>query len=237
MYGLWVYFVFMCLTFLKDFEKHYVQIIIFGSIMVTVTLLVLMTSCISLAIVDFTLIFALFIRAIVTFMLFQLIRSDIAGFEEADLKPMHDSITYIFFPGLLLCTVNMKVELLASCPFAIVCTFLTYKSAFADEGENMTCYMQAEVTAQNLFTRTLILFLVVTFAIHDQRKTQIRHFIAQERAKKQQECLQSIFDKQPDGVLILSKPLDSAKTTATAKGSDINCQSMSTAGERRGPSG
>ena len=175
----------MCLMFLKDFEKHYIQIIIYGSVTVTVTLLVLMSSFITLAIVDFSVIFALFIRAVVTFILFQVIRSDTAGFEEADLKPMHDSITYIFFPGLLLCTVNMKVELLVTCPFAIVCTFLTYKSAFADEGENMTCYLQAEVTAQNLFTRTLILMLVVTFAIHDQRKTQISHFIAQERAKKQ----------------------------------------------------
>ena len=48
----------------------------------------------------------------------------------------------------------------------------------------MDCYQNAEMTASNLFEETLSLLAIFMFAIHDLRKTQIMHFITQERAKK-----------------------------------------------------
>ena len=155
-----------------------------GSVTVVATILFGL-SCYKLVLVDFTNITVLVTRAIVAFILFEAIKNKYEGFESTDIKPMHDCITFIIFPALLLCSVNMKIELLATFPLSIVCIFLSYKNAFAEDGDNMSCYQQGEVTAKNLFTRTLMLIVMVMYAIHDLRKTQIRHFIAQERAKKQ----------------------------------------------------
>ena len=160
------------------------QVVLFGQITLTVTLLVLL-SCITLVLIDFTNIIMLVSRAIVVFILFEAIRNQHAGFAEVDLKPMNDTITLIVIHALLLYTVNMKIELLVTCPVAFICIYISLQSAFVDDGQNMSCYMQAEETIENIFVNTLIMMIVVIFAIHDQRKNQIRHFIAQERAKKQ----------------------------------------------------
>ena len=173
----------MLFSFMKEFEKHYVQAILFGTISLTL-LIVVILSCFTLVFIDFTNLIFLITRAIVAFTLFEAIKNKDAGFEETDLKPMQDCIHFIVFPSLLLCTVNMKIELLATYPISILCIYFSYKNAFTIEGNNMDCYMQADVTAKNLFMRTLCMYFIIMFAIHDQRKTQIMHFIAQERSKK-----------------------------------------------------
>ena len=133
---------------------------------------------------DYSNIMFLTSRAIVAFAVFGAIQNKNAGFEETDLKPMHDSIQFIVFPGLIICTVNMKIDLLVTFPASIICIFYSYKSAFTTEGDNMDCYKQAEQTARNLISRTIIMMMIFMFALHDLRKTQIKHFIAQERSKK-----------------------------------------------------
>ena len=174
---------FYLLSFIKEFDKYYAQIILFGSVTITCTLIVLL-SCFTLVFMDYSNIIFLVTRAIVAFVLFRVIKNKNAGFEDTDLKPMHDCIQFIVFPGLLLCTVNMKIDLLATFPLSIICINYSYKSAFTTEGDNMDCYNQAELAARNLFSRTMILMLIFMFACHDLRKTQIMHFIAQERSKK-----------------------------------------------------
>ena len=89
---------------------------------------------------DYSNIIFLATRAIVAFSLFEAIRNKNAGFEDTDLKPMHDCIQFIVFPGLLICTVNMKIELLATFPLSIICINYSYKSAFTTDGDNMDCY-------------------------------------------------------------------------------------------------
>lgn len=124
---------------------------------------------------------------------------------------MHDAIQFVIYPSLILFTLNWKVDLCVTTPLAIAAIYWNLQMAFSKEDANMACYEQSDQVAQTQFTRTLIYFIVFMGVIHDNRKIQITRFIAQERAKKQQECLQNIFDKQPDGVIILSKPLESAK--------------------------
>ena len=60
--------------------------------------------------------------------------------------------------------------------------------------------------------------------MHDKNHTQISHFLSQEQAKQQQECLQNVFDAQPDGIIILSERL---KKKATKKKNDNNFQESS----------
>ena len=182
-YIMWGYYAFMLLSFMKEFEKHIVAAILFGSISLTL-LIVVILSCFSLVILDFTNLIFLITRAIIAFNLFEAIKNKDAGFESTDLKPMQDCIHFIIFPSLLLCTINMKIELLATFPICIICIYYSYNNAYAIVGNNMDCYMQADVTAKNLFMRTLCMYFIIMFAIHDQRKTQIMHFIGQERSKK-----------------------------------------------------
>ena len=54
--------------------------------------------------------------------------------------------------------------------------------------------------------------VLVVFVVHDKQYTQIKHFLALEQAKQQQNCLQNVFDAQPDGVIILSKRLKPKKS-------------------------
>lgn len=113
-----------------------------------------------------------------------------------------------------MCVVNLKVDLLLTIPIGIICTYFSMQFV-AD---------QTEVSKQDeLFTfqfgRMLVKFGVLIFAIHDQRKTQIRNFIASERVKSQQVFLQNIFDKQPDGIIILSAPVDPEQERTKAKNS------------------
>ena len=40
---LWPYYTFYLLSFIKEFDKHYAKIILFGSVVVTCTLIVLLS--------------------------------------------------------------------------------------------------------------------------------------------------------------------------------------------------
>ena len=131
----------MCLTFLSEFEKHYLQVVLLGSITATATIHLICSRC-TMAFFDFTNVIVLLIRAAVTFILFQAIENEWAGFVDVDLKVMHDSINMIMLPCILLCTVNMKVDLLLTFPLVILCNYFTFKYSFTSKGENMACYLQ-----------------------------------------------------------------------------------------------
>ena len=91
MYILWTIYALQCLSFSKEFEKNIVQIIFFGSITISTTVIVIL-SCFTLTIVDFANITFLVIRAIVALALFNAISNKNAGFEQLDVKPMYDCI-------------------------------------------------------------------------------------------------------------------------------------------------
>ena len=77
---MWPYCAFMLLTFIKEFEKHYVQAILFVTLCFSVTLVKIL-SCFSLVFTDFSNLIFLFIRAIVAFTIFEAIKNKDAGFE------------------------------------------------------------------------------------------------------------------------------------------------------------
>lgn len=132
-------------------------------------------------------------------------------YKEIDKKEINGTVEFVMYPSFLMCTVNWKLELCIVIPISIVAMFYTNNIALSVENDNMACYLNAENFAGTSTFRNLIQLVIVCYAIHDNRKTQIMRFIAQKRAEQQQEYLQNIFDKQPDGVLILSKPLEKPK--------------------------
>lgn len=56
----------------------------------------------------------------------------------------------------------------------------TFNRAFANEGDNMTCYKMPETIGSYNSGRWLALLAVIIFATHSNRKTQITLYIAQE---------------------------------------------------------
>ena len=98
--------------------------IMFGQVCVTCTFLVLL-SCCRLGLLDYSNIILLASRALVTFYTFVAIRNGNPGFEESDPKLSIDVIQFVMFPGLLLCSVNMKIELLVTFPLTLVCILYT----------------------------------------------------------------------------------------------------------------
>ena len=78
--------------------------------------------------VDFITLFLLAFRAIVAFALFEVIKNKESGFDETDLKPLHDNIQFVVYPSMLMCcSANMKIELLASYPLTLFCINYSYK--------------------------------------------------------------------------------------------------------------
>ena len=139
----WVFFVVMCLIRISDISKYYVAVIQMATINVTITLLVLL-SRLSLVFIDFSCMIFLINRSIVTFILFQAIYSESAGFEEADLKEMQDSLINVMYPAILLLTVNFKIELCATFPITLACIYYIYKASFTVDSDNMACYKHGE---------------------------------------------------------------------------------------------
>lgn len=59
----------------------------------------------------------------------------------------------------------------------------------------MSCYSAPKKVGSFLIFRFLINFVVVTYAVHSQRRTQTISFMEKAKAKKQQKYLQNIFDQ------------------------------------------
>ena len=96
-----------------------------------------------MAFFDFTNVITLLIRAVVTFIVFQAIENEWAGFEDVDLKGLYDSINMIALPCILLCSANFKIDLLLTLPLVILCNYFTIKNSFTSKGVNMACYLQS----------------------------------------------------------------------------------------------
>ena len=114
-------------------------------------------------------------------------------------------------PSLILFTTNWKIQLGICIPLLFAANAFMIKKAFSLEHDNMIGYKDPEEIASIFMGRFIIYTLVILFAIHNKRHTEVTHFIAIEQAKNQQSCLQNVFDKQPDGVIILSKRLKPKK--------------------------
>ena len=152
---LWVYYILQVIMKVSEFEKHLYFFVLFGSVIVVATLLFFLSK-LSMIVLDLSPMIIVITRAFVTFALFQVIRNKSAGFYEVDQKQLHDNMNFVAYPALLLLSVNLKVDICGTFPITLISSFFVYKSAFAVEGENMSCYLQAELIAGTLYSRVLI---------------------------------------------------------------------------------
>ena len=137
---MWVYYGLQILMKISELGKHLYFFVLFGSVIIVSTLL-LFLSKLSMIFVDLSPMIIVITRAFLTFTLFQLVRDKSEGFEEVDQKQLHDNMNFVAYPALLLLSVNLKVDICGTFPITLISAFFAYKSAFAVEGDNMSCYL------------------------------------------------------------------------------------------------
>ena len=91
------------------------------------------------------------------------------------------------------------------CPILVLGSLQLNKIAYANIGDNMSCFNQPDevISAGNL--RLMSYLIVIIYGLHDKRRTEVTQFLQNEISTEQQDCLQKVFDTQPDGIIILSK--------------------------------
>lgn len=79
----------------------------------------------------------------------------------------------------------MKVDLCITLPVTLGATYWSLQAAYKDVGDNMACYVEGDGVADSEYKHYAFMILVVFWAVHDNKKSQITHFIAKEHARKQ----------------------------------------------------
>lgn len=87
-------------------------------------------------------------RTIMVIITFKLIEIGAPGFETADPKRMHDTISFVAIPALLIFSSNFKIELCLTIPLTVVANHWTIGTSYTDTGSNMDGFADPEAYPQ-----------------------------------------------------------------------------------------
>ena len=148
--------------------------------------IILLVSRINIKILDFTVLIIVIMRIVVTFTLFKIIREDWYGFEQYDVKQLHDSVGLAYIPIMTIASANWKVDLTISTPLVLVAQFMTSHTAFSHEDNNMGCFASPKTFAQDYASRWIATVAVVAFAAYTSLKSALHQFLEKENSVAQQ---------------------------------------------------
>ena len=151
------------------------------------------------------LVFLMAFRSMTTFVTLYLIQTKAPGFAQIDRKEFAASIAWIALPAFISACSNLKFHTLVTFPMTCTAIWFSNQQALTTADDNLSCYSRPDNIALNETVRWCINLLAVLGASYFIRKITLERFSEQEKSKKMQDQLQNLFDKQPDGVLILSK--------------------------------
>ena len=120
----------------------------FGSFIVTATIMLIVMK-IKTTSADYVPLIIISVRVGVTFLLFYLISAGTEGFELVDQKELHSSIPFIAMPFLLLTFDNLFLNLAITIPVVLVGTVSATSFSLAVQDDNMSCYKQPELAAND----------------------------------------------------------------------------------------
>ena len=136
---------------LEEQALFYMQV---GSIAFDALLMTILGK-IRLWLVDFSVLSSIVIRALVTYLLFKFIAEERPGFEDIDPKQLHDSIIFVCVPAFLCLPGNLRLELMVSAPLLLISTWLTTKSSYTLDGDNMSCYSLPETIGGQMASQSM----------------------------------------------------------------------------------
>ena len=147
-----------------------------------------------LAILDGGVFACVILRTLCTFYLLQQIAEDKPGYSKIDVKQLHESLIHGFFPALFCISLNWVVDLFVSAPMFIICHAMITKQAFHSQDGNLACYVEPDVLV-NQYTGEWFMFTCVVFCSqYSSQYYELHIFLQTEQSKKQQKCLQNVFD-------------------------------------------
>ena len=175
-----------------------------------------------LALADYSVISLLAVRCSYTLLIVHF-QQRISGFEELDIKELSEYLILAAqcLYATLIC--NLKLDLLVTAPMILASIVLVNQRESTVRDDEESCIDQKSTSPGQIMIRQsfqLVLMLVIGYVY--QRRT-LQRLLEQEKSNKQQEYLQSLFDNQPDGVIILTQQTASLKPpdkTASTKPPD-----------------
>ena len=213
-----MYFLYVFILGAEDLEGEFGMLALDGEMTITATL-VFAISMWKLAIIDAYMLIACTSRFLILIYSFSRINDRATGYDPIDPKILHDAVEDVGLPALILFTTNWKIQICLAAPIMLISQQWTIRTSYIDEGDNMSCYKDPNVVAFEANVRYLVYFCIIMGAVHKERANQVTIFVEQAKTKKQQECLQNVFDALEDGVVILSEkivPLPEAPNTLEA---------------------
>ena len=117
------------------------------------------------------------VRLAMIILTFKLIESEAPGFEKADPKVMHDTVTFISLPTLLLFAYDFRVEVCLTMPLILVANHWVIGISYTNEGSNMDGFAEPDVYSQKMAFRSLVFISALLFAVYDNRRNQLHHFL------------------------------------------------------------
>ncbi len=99
---------------------------------------------VTMAAIDYGLLFLVGVRIVVTFLMIHFIRSGVEGFDKIDLKEMHDSIPLLILPALTIAGCNWKFDMCVTVPISTVFIIIATQMSFAQVDDNMDCYVNPD---------------------------------------------------------------------------------------------
>ena len=165
-------------------------------------------------IIDLTIFWVVGVRCLATYMLFRLSASKSTGFEDIDPKSLHDSVSFVAMPMFVIASVNWKMDVLITWPLSMVGTAVFIEMAYTTNNGNMDCYLIPDAEAEGLIYGYVVQMAGMAMAGGFMRYMELQRFLDKEKTNRSQACLQNVFDKQQDGIIILSRVIAAPKAAA-----------------------
>jgi len=179
----WIYAVIFVLMRFGSMEAQGLFFLQFMSITVSLTIVTVMSKLIP-ASMDFTCMFLIGVRIVITIMLFNLVDSDSLTFKSIDRKALHDSLTFIALPSFAIGSINWKMDVLTTFPITLVLQVYFTRMAFTTADGNMECYRVPEVIAGSQTFRCEIQLMGLIVIGYFLRRLELDRFLDKEIATK-----------------------------------------------------
>ena len=143
---LWSYLGLYTLQHIQDLKNQVLFYMMFGTVTVNATLLWLLLLW-KKSLSAWTSLIITLVRTLIVILTFKLIAQKAPSFDQMDPKRMHDTISFVAIPTLLLFAHNFKIELCLTVPLIVLANNWTINAAYIDQGSNMDGFADPEAYA------------------------------------------------------------------------------------------
>lgn len=177
-----LYIIYFFASRYKELDAFLWTVIFFGEATVSLNLGYLIILC-KPSYVDYMVAQVIVIRAITTYVVFTMMKSNVAGFEDFDPKLLSDVAYIIALPVLLCYGHNWKIVLFFAAPTLYVQNYFTMKAAYRMGDDNLSCFKSPETLAKSQIIRMSGFIFFFLVAVYEIRRSRITLFIEKKKTR------------------------------------------------------